>query len=240
MVKERAESQPKIDYYMHLQYSVLLHEIEDEGKKYWIAEVPELPGCTSHGSTVEEAVASLEEAKRDWILDSLENGDEVPTPIDRDRYSGKTLVRMSRSLHRSLSLMAEAEKLSLNQLIVTILAKEIGGFNVLNRLDKKIDTLLSQVSNALDEQEAPLSRQVERLSQRYKTAFTLVGTSPSVIQVTTDPWMSDPWQVTANYSERRAIDIYPYISRPLPAQAIVGAFAAGESEPADLLQAGHK
>ncbi len=142
--------QKGIEYYMGLPYSILLHQIEDEGKEYWIAEVPELPGCRSHGSTVDEAVKNVEEAKKDWILDSLEEGDDIPIPIDRDRFRGKTLVRMSRSLHRALALMAESEKLSLNQLIVTILAKEVGRLGVLNRVEGKLDKLLDRVNDVLE------------------------------------------------------------------------------------------
>ena len=152
-MKGRVKEQKGIEYYMQLPYSILLHEIEDEGEKYWIAEVPELPGCKSHGSTIDEAVKNVEEAKKDWILDSLEDGDEIPTPIERDRFSGKALVRMSRSLHRALSLMAESEKLSFNQLIVTILAKEVGRLGVLNRVEEKLDNLLDRVNDVLEREE---------------------------------------------------------------------------------------
>lgn len=151
-MKVTIDNQKAVEYYMQLPYSMLLHEVDDEGEKYWIAEIPELPGCKSHGSTVAEAVESIEEAKKDWIQDSLEKGEEVPVPVERDRYSGKTLLRMSPSLHRALSLMAESEKLSLNQLLVTILAKEVGRFNVLNRVEKKIDNLLDRVNDVLAEQ----------------------------------------------------------------------------------------
>ncbi len=147
---ERANEQKGIEHYMQLPYSILLHEVQDDGQKYWIAEVPELPGCRSHGSTVEDAVKSVEEAKKDWILDSLKRGEEIPTPIERDKYSGKMLVRMSRSLHRSLALIAEAEKLSLNQLIVTILAKEVGRLSVLNHVDAKVDNLLNKINDILE------------------------------------------------------------------------------------------
>jgi antitoxin HicB len=148
----RAKEQKGIDYYMSLPYSILLHEVKEDGEKYWIAEVTELPGCKSHGSSVEEAVKSVEEAKKDWILDSLKSGEEVPVPVERDRYSGRILVRMSRSLHHSLALIAEAEKLSLNQLIVTLLAKEVGRLNVLNRVEYKVDTLLQKIDRVLEEE----------------------------------------------------------------------------------------
>src|SRR3972149_6167049 len=164
---------------MQLPYSILIHEVEDEGKKYWIAEVPELPGCRSHGSTVEEAVRSVEEAKKDWILDSLEEGETVPVPVERDKFSGKTLLRMSRSLHRALSLMAESENLSLNQLLVTILAKEVGKFSVLNRVDKKMDNLLDRINDVIEEQRTP-SLKPRVLAQYYETGYLVVGTSPDI------------------------------------------------------------
>jgi antitoxin HicB len=151
-VKGRLKEQKGIEYYMGLPYSILLHEVEDESEKYWIAEVPELPGCKSHGSTVEEAVNSVKEAKKDWILNSLKSEEEVPIPIERDKYSGKLLVRMSHSLHKSLAVMADAEKLSLNQLIVTILAKEVGRLNVLNRVEDKVDSLLKKIDQVLEKE----------------------------------------------------------------------------------------
>ena len=166
-MKGEIKEQKGIEYYMQLPYSILLQEVEDEGEKYWIAEVPELPGCKSHGSTVEDAVKSVEEAKRDWILDSLKEREEVPTPVERDRYSGRMLVRMSRSLHRSLALMADAEKLSLNQLIVTMLAKEVGRLNVLNRVEDKVDSLLQKIDYVLKEEglRMPFSRSLSEMMQ---------------------------------------------------------------------------
>jgi len=181
-MKEGIKEQKDIEYYMQLPYSILLHEVEDDGKRYWMAEVPELPGCKSHGSTVEEAVKSVEEAKKDWILDSLKEGEEVPVPVERDRYSGKILVRMSRSLHRSLSLLAEAEKLSLNQLIVTMLAKDVGRFSVLNRVEQKIDDLLDRIDDVLvEERRAPSWNLLRILAQPYEAEqYLVVGAAPYV------------------------------------------------------------
>ena len=149
-MEDRTDEQRGIEYYMQLPYSILLHQVEDEGQKYWMAEIPELPGCRSHGSTVEDAVRSVEEAKKDWILDSLEEKEEIPIPVEREKYSGRFLLRMSRSLHRALSLMAQSEGLSLNQLIVTMLAKEVGRFSVLNRVEDKINDLLDRMSDVVE------------------------------------------------------------------------------------------
>ncbi len=168
-----------IEYYMQLPYSILLHQVEEDGKNYWMAEVPQLPGCRSHGSSVEEAVRSVEEAKKDWILDSLEEGDEIPLPVDEESYSGRFVLRISRSLHRALSLMAESEKLSLNQLIVTILAKEVGKFNVLNRVEQKIDNLLDRINEVVEEQRTPTLKP-RILAQYYQSGYLVVGTSPDI------------------------------------------------------------
>lgn len=156
-MRRKAEEQKGIEHYMQLPYSILLHQVEDAGERYWMAEYPELPGCRSHGSTIEEAVTSAEEAKKDWLLDSLDSGEEIPTPVERDRFSGKTLVRMSRSLHRALALMAEIEKLSLNQLIVTTLAKEVGRLGVLNRVEGKLDELLEKIDSVAGQQALAVS-----------------------------------------------------------------------------------
>jgi type II secretory ATPase GspE/PulE/Tfp pilus assembly ATPase PilB-like protein len=150
-MRTRKGKEGKTEFYMRLAYSVLLHEIEDEGEKYWIAEIPELPGCKSHGSSVEEAIKNIEEAKREWIEDSLEQGEEVPAPIDRENFGGRILVRMSRSLHRSLSLVAESERLSLNQLIVTILAKEVGRLSVLTGVEKKLHRIIAKIDDTIEE-----------------------------------------------------------------------------------------
>ena len=112
-------------------------------------------------------------------MGSLEEGEEVPVPIERDRFSGKTLVRMSRSLHRALSLMAESEKLSLNQLIVTILAKEVGRFSVLNRVEEKIDRLLDRINDVAEKEESRIlhSRVFGVIAEPYEQdQYRVVGT----------------------------------------------------------------
>ncbi len=181
-MKERVRENKGIEYYARLPYSILLHQVEDEGKRYWIAEVPELPGCKSHGSTVEEAVQSAEAAKKEWIADSLETGEDVPVPVDRERYSGRLLVRMSRSLHRALSLIAESEKLSLNQLIVTILAREVGRLNVLTRVEDKIDGLLDRVTRLLETAKPRTFRSVRHVVSEQKGNRYQVSPSDKVAE----------------------------------------------------------
>jgi predicted RNase H-like HicB family nuclease len=46
----------------------------------FIAEVPELPGCTVHGSTLESAPSNANEAIQLWIDTAREFGHPVPQP----------------------------------------------------------------------------------------------------------------------------------------------------------------
>jgi len=63
---------------------------------------------------------------------AYEHGDEIPLPSTEREYGGKVLVRMPPRLHRRLLEQAEAEGVSLNQHIVTLLA-EASALNVVRR-----------------------------------------------------------------------------------------------------------
>ena len=107
-----------INEYMQLPYNIVLRHVKDESGEYYFATVQELDGCMSDGATVEEAYANIKEAMEGWIEMTLDAGLPVPVPIDADKYSGKFVVRLPRSLHRRLAAEAERERVSLNQYAV--------------------------------------------------------------------------------------------------------------------------
>ena len=49
----------------------------------FIAEVPELPGCMTHGASREEALVNAEEAIQAWLATAREFGDPIPEPKGR-------------------------------------------------------------------------------------------------------------------------------------------------------------
>lgn len=104
----------KLQDYMNMPYNITIQKQTDESGEYYYAKVMELDGCQSDGETVEEAYKNLREAMEGYIETKLENGAEIPLPIT-DRYSGKFVVRIPRSLHRSLAEAAAREGVSLNQ-----------------------------------------------------------------------------------------------------------------------------
>src|ERR1700730_19403104 len=90
------------------------------------AEIFEFPGCIAVGDTVAEALANLEEVATDWVATTLEQGQDIPEPIETNDYSGKLVLRMSSGLHRRATMCSEREGVSLNQFIVTSLAEAVG------------------------------------------------------------------------------------------------------------------
>jgi len=53
-------------------------EVEREEDGRWIAEVPELPGVMTYGSTREEAIQRVQALALRVLADRLEHGEQVP------------------------------------------------------------------------------------------------------------------------------------------------------------------
>ena len=58
------------------KYEIVIHWITEN--EAFVAEVPELPGCMTHGDTQESALANAQEAIQLWIDTAIEFGDPVP------------------------------------------------------------------------------------------------------------------------------------------------------------------
>jgi predicted RNase H-like HicB family nuclease len=92
----------------------------------YTAEIMEFPNCVAFGDSTSAALANLEDVAADWIAAALEQGQDIPDPMDNADYSGRLVLRMPKGLHRRAALLAEREGVSLNQFIVTCLAEAVG------------------------------------------------------------------------------------------------------------------
>jgi antitoxin HicB len=90
------------------------------------AEIMEFPGCVAFGDNPVHALSNLEEVAVDWIAAAIEQGQDIPEPMDTADFSGKLVLRMTKGLHRKATLCADREGVSLNQFIVTCLAEAVG------------------------------------------------------------------------------------------------------------------
>jgi len=104
-----------VQEYMILPYNYIVKPIADESGSYFHASVLEFDGCQSTGDTIQEAYDGLMDAVEGWIETKLMNGFPVPPPLDTEKFSGKFVLRLPRSLHAKLAMEAEREGVSLNQ-----------------------------------------------------------------------------------------------------------------------------
>jgi predicted RNase H-like HicB family nuclease len=107
-----------LDHYLGLHYRIEL--VEDEGA--WVASNPDLPGCASFGPNPGDAVRNLTEIRRLWLEGQIASGNKIPEPSVDERYSGKFVLRIPKSLHRLAEMRARHEGVSLNALVTNVLA----------------------------------------------------------------------------------------------------------------------
>lgn len=63
------------------KYEVIIYwSAEDDS---FVADVPELPGCSAHGVTQELALSNAQEAISLWVETAKEFGDPIPEPKGR-------------------------------------------------------------------------------------------------------------------------------------------------------------
>ena len=111
--------------YLQLPYRIVLSRDATDSAGPWRAVVEELPGCEVRGPTPADVATKIPSALADWVAAAHAEGREVPEPRDARSYSGKTLLRMSRSLHSDLAQAAERDQVSLNAYINYILTSAL-------------------------------------------------------------------------------------------------------------------
>ena len=101
--------------------------LEDGGG--YLIEFPDLPGCMSDGDTIEEAIHNGRDAVACWMAAAKESGRTVPKPGELGQQSGKWVQRVPKSIHLRLVKRAQREGVSLNTLVVALLAEGLGKHN---------------------------------------------------------------------------------------------------------------
>lgn len=102
--------------YMKLPYTRLVQEISDESGHYFYGKILELDGCQSTADTLTELYENLNEVMESYLEIKLENNLPIPLPNDANKYSGKFVIRLPKTLHQRLVIEASQEGVSLNQL----------------------------------------------------------------------------------------------------------------------------
>ena len=121
---------------MKLVYPAIF-EPWDEGDGYTVT-IPDLPGCTTEGDTLAEAILMAEDAASGWVLDELEDGNKAPAAsrredisvpdggivnllvLDMDAYAekyGSKAVRKNLTIPAWLNTFAEQHNLNFSQVL---------------------------------------------------------------------------------------------------------------------------
>jgi predicted RNase H-like HicB family nuclease len=109
------------------RYAITIRQAEFDGQTLYEAKVRELPDIAEYAETHEEAYELAIDALTGTAEALAEQGRPMPEPVQsEEEYSGRITLRLPKSLHRRLAESAEAEAVSLNQYMLSVLA-ESGG-----------------------------------------------------------------------------------------------------------------
>ena len=67
------------------KYEIILYWSKDDNA--YIAEVPELPGCSADGETQKQALENIETVIGEWIETAKSIGRNIPEPRGRLRFA---------------------------------------------------------------------------------------------------------------------------------------------------------
>ena len=70
---------------MLLKYEIIIYWSEED--RAYIAEVPELPGCSADGATYQQALDNVEVIIKEWVETAKELGRPIPQPIGRLKFA---------------------------------------------------------------------------------------------------------------------------------------------------------
>jgi predicted RNase H-like HicB family nuclease len=113
-------------------YSHVLSPISAEDGGGFMFTMPDIPGVVADGETMDAAIADGREAFETTVSALLDMGREVPQPTLRGEdfapiaASGKFVSRVPRSMHMQLVARAKREGVSLNTLVLTLIAEGLG------------------------------------------------------------------------------------------------------------------
>jgi antitoxin HicB len=99
---------------------VELRPLTDEEGGGWLASFPDLPGCMSDGENPEEALRNAAEAESAWLAANERWGK------GKAAKPARLVARLPRGIHRDLQERANEEGVSVNTMMVTLIAHGLG------------------------------------------------------------------------------------------------------------------
>lgn len=122
---------------MKLIYPAVFYPYSDESGGY-VVEFPDLPGCVTGGKDLKDAIEMAVDAASGWILDELEEGNNIPIAskyeeiipkengqinmmmLDIDKYAeryGEKAIRKNVTIPAWLNTFAEKQSINFSQVL---------------------------------------------------------------------------------------------------------------------------
>lgn len=108
-----------LDEYLARPYPYTVHPDADDGGV--VIVFPDLPGCMTQVDSADEIAAAADEIRTLWIETAVARGHAVP-PLPPDTGGANLVMRLPRTLHRTLSERARAEGVGLASWATILLA----------------------------------------------------------------------------------------------------------------------
>ncbi len=106
-----------IDYYLDLPWTYTIETTKEDGDLLYIVYVNELPGVATDAPTLPEAMTLIKDAMRGIFKLYLEQGEEIPEPMQEEQFKGNIAYRTTNRRHLLLAKEAKKRDVSLSSLI---------------------------------------------------------------------------------------------------------------------------
>lgn len=145
---------PKLNYYLNLDYPIVIEKIEKEDGGGFNASIPQLGGkaFVGTGETPNEAIKNLDEIKKILFTRYWINGIPIPEPQKEkiEDVSGKFLLRMPKELHLFLNSQAKRNETTLNQYCIFLLSWK-SCYHSMQEQVKQLNWCFEKVADYLEE-----------------------------------------------------------------------------------------
>lgn len=159
-------------------YTITIRKENVDGDILFVGRVAELQDVIAYEESYEEAHNILLDAISSLKQIADEQNRTFPTPFEtEDEYSGRVTLRFTKSLHKSSSVMAGREGVSLNQFLNTIVAEAVG------ERKGKVTDMMKIWSQLADRKALTLSTSTSQESRYGLTATTTENSQKPKLQL---------------------------------------------------------
>ncbi len=153
-----------------------------EADQNYVALCPAFPDLSGLGETPEAAIAELQVVLDAAIEIYQAEGWPLPGEVQSTQPSGKFALRLPKTLHARLAQRADLDGVSLNTLIVTLLAEGLGTATSQAAMQELLRKWTTSVADRVADivafrQHVPATRLVQRTDEQRRYASEVVSVS---------------------------------------------------------------